>query len=65
MTTLNGDNGKKIGFSFSNAIHEFNERTYVIEMPTIICNNRKDAELIQEEVGTFVSELSKNLLLDE
>ena len=65
MTTLQGDNGKRIKFAFSNRIHECERNMYIIEMPIIICNNRKDAELIQEEVGTFVSELSKTILKDK
>ena len=65
MTTIRGDNGKKIEFAFSNVVHECERDMYIIEMPTVICNNRKDAELIQEEVGAFVSELSKTILKDK
>ena len=65
MTTIRGDNGKKIEFAFSNVIHECERDMYIIEMPTVICNNRKDAELIQEEVGAFISELSKTILKDK
>ena len=65
MTIIHGDNNKKIGFAFSNTIHECDTNMYLIDMPIVICNNRKDAELIQEEVSTFVSELSKAILVKD
>lgn len=65
MTTLRGDNGKKIQFAFSNVIHECERDTYIVELPTVICNSRKDAELMQEEISSFVSRLSKTIIKDE
>ena len=62
MTTLKGNNGKTIQFAFSNTIHEVERNMYIAELPLVICDNRKDAERIQEDVGTFISELSKKLL---
>lgn len=61
MTSLQGS-GKTIHFAFSNTIHEIDRNNYVAEMPLVICSNRKDAERIQEDVGAFISELSKKLL---
>lgn len=65
MIAIQGDNGKKIQFTLSDVIHEYEENVYIIEMPIVICNNKKDAELIQEEVGTFVAEVSKAILKKE
>jgi hypothetical protein len=62
MTTLYGDNNKKIQFSISNTIHECDSDMYTIESPTIVCNNKKDAERIQNELGSFVSKLSRTIL---
>lgn len=64
MTTLCGDNGKKIQFSISNAIHECDRNMFIVELPTLVCNSRKDAELMQDEIGSFVSKLSKAILED-
>lgn len=63
MIALRGENGKKIQFTLSDVVHKYEDDVYIIEMPMVICNNKKDAELIQEEVGIFVAELSKTLLL--
>ena len=62
MITMRGDNGRTIQFALNEEILEYENNVYMIEMPVVICNNKKDAELIQEEVGTFVSELSKTIL---
>jgi hypothetical protein len=63
MIAIQGDNGKKIQFTLSDVVHKYEDDVYIIEMPIVVCNNKKDAELIQEEVGTFVAELSKTILL--
>lgn len=64
MTTLEGA-GRMIQYSTSNVIHECNDNTYIIEMPVIICDNKKDAEYIQSEIGSLVGELSRNLIFDQ
>lgn len=64
MTTIHGDNGKKVQFALSNTIYECNQDTYIIEPSVIICNNRKDAELMQSEICTFISQLSKIIIED-
>ena len=61
MTTLQG-NGKIIQFSFNNVIHECVNNSYVVELPFVVCSNKKDAERIQQDVGTYISKLSKKLL---
>ena len=61
MTTLHGKNGKIIQYSFNNSIHQCSNNMCIIEMPFVVCNNRKDAELIQTEVSAFISNLSKKL----
>lgn len=62
MTTLYGKNRKVIQFSLSNVIHECSRDMCIIEMPMVICNNRKDAEYIQKEIGEFIGALSEQLL---
>jgi hypothetical protein len=62
MTTIHGEMGKTIQFAFSNVIHECNRHSYIVELPTVICSNKKDAERIQEDVGAFISALSKKLI---
>lgn len=63
MTTLQG-NGRTIQFSFSNTIHECSRGIFVAELPLLVCSNKKDAEIIQQEVGTIISEVSKRILND-
>lgn len=65
MIAIQGDNGKKVQFTLSDVIHEYEDNVYIIEMPVVVCNNKKDAELIQEEVGTFVAEVSKAILVKD
>lgn len=65
MTTLLGDNNKRIQFSFSNVIHECDRNTYIVEMPTLVCSSRKDAEIMQREISAFVNELSRAILNDK
>lgn len=62
MITLHGDTGKTIQFSIGNAIYEGVNNTYVIEMPVVICSDKKDAKRIQEDISNLVGELSKKLL---
>lgn len=35
---------------------------YQIELPVIICSEKKDAEVIQQEVNTFVHKLGNTLV---
>ena len=62
MTVLQEENGKTIRFSLNNTIHEIDKNLYIIEMPMVVCNNKKDAERIQQDVNIFISELSKKVL---
>ena len=64
MTTLRGSDGSKVQYSISNVIHELNDNGYVVELPILVCSNRRDAELMQKEIATFVSKLSKAVLED-
>ena len=64
MTILEGA-GRIIQYATSDVIHECNDNTYIIEMPVIICDNKKDAEYIQSEIGSLVGELSRNLIFDQ
>lgn len=61
MTTLQG-NGKMIQFAFNDVIHECSKNTYVVELPFIVCSNKKDAERIQQEIDNFVGKLGKKLI---
>lgn len=62
MTTLNGDTGKRIEYSLSNVIHECDNSMYIIGMPVIVCDNKKDAEHIQREFNSFIGEISRKVL---
>lgn len=64
MITINGENGKIIRIAASNVIHEVNREVYIPELPTIVCNSKKDAELIQADTITFINQLSRKLLKD-
>ena len=69
MTTLqNGD--KKVSIKFGTTTSETKtittkEITYVVTLPTIICNNEDDANKIQTTVDEFVSNLVKDILKDK
>lgn len=57
------NNGKKIEFKLIEKIgHTDDRRNYTVNMPTIVCSSRTDAEKIQEYVNTFVYNLSHELL---
>lgn len=62
MTTLRGENDDYIGYTLSDTIHDYAADIHIIETPTIVCNNRKNAEIIQKEINSFVSELSRAIL---
>lgn len=69
MTTLQNGN-KEISVKFSTTTSETKtittkETTYVVTLPTIICNNEKDANKIQTTVDEFVSNLVKDILKDK
>lgn len=64
MVTIRGNN-KKIEYALSEVIHECERDMYVIEMPLLVCNNKKDAEIMQSEINSFVSELSRAVLNDK
>lgn len=64
MTTLRGYNGKKIEYILNDVIHECERDMYIVEMPVLICNNKKDAELIQSKINAYLSELSRAVLND-
>lgn len=59
---------KVIKYSLSSVIRE-NKYTddkmrfaYTPELPTVICNNKQDAEYIQKEINMFVNKIIKNLM---
>ena len=66
MTTLSkGD--KSIQISMENIIYEPTNTDnhsilYIIQAPKIICNDKKDAEYIQQKVNDFSMKLCKELL---
>ena len=63
MITMNGKDGRKsIQYAFSNVIHECDGNMYIPEMPTIICNNKKDAERIQEDVAALITYITNKIL---
>ena len=69
MTTLqNGD--RKISIKLGTTTSETKtittkETTYVVTLPTIICNNEEDADKIQTATDEFVSNLVKYILKDK
>lgn len=69
MTTLqNGD--RKISVRLGTTTSETKtittkETTYVVTLPTIICNNEEDAKTIQATVDQYVSDLVKEVLSKE
>ena len=65
MVVMQGDNGKKIQFTLSDVIQEYENNVYIVEMPIVVCNDKKDSELIQKEVGTFITEVSKIILVKD
>lgn len=66
MTTLyNKKKTKNIQFALQDAIYECAKNVYIIEMPTLVCSNKKDAEIMQQEINTYISELSRALLDDK
>ena len=65
MVTIRGNNDKKIEYALSKTVHECERDMHIVEMPLLICNNKKDAELMQSEINSFVSELSRAVLNDK
>ena len=65
MVTQRGDNGKKIEYSLSHVVHECERDMYIVEMPILVCNNKRDAERINTTINTFLGELSRAVLNDK
>lgn len=68
ITLQNGD--RKISIRFSTTTSETKtitakETTYVVTLPTIICDDEEDANKIQTTVDKFVSNLVKDILKDK
>lgn len=61
MVTLTGKN-KTIQFELTEDIHECSNNMFILDMPTIVCDNRKDAECIQNQLNAFVGEISRKLI---
>ncbi len=64
MVTIRG-NHKKIEYALNEVIHECERDMYIVDMPLLVCSNKKDAEIMQSEINSFVSELSRAVLKDE
>lgn len=62
MVTLRGEGYKKIEYVLNDTIHECDREMYIVEMPLLICNSKKDAEYMQRKINTFVGELSHTVL---
>ena len=62
MVTLRGEDHKKIEYALNDTIHECDREMYIVEMPLLICNSKKDAEYMQRKINTFVGELSHTVL---
>ena len=64
MVTLRGEGYKKIEYALNDTIHECDGEMYIVEMPLLICNNKRNAEYMQNKINTFVGELSRTVLND-
>ncbi len=62
MVTLRGEGYKKIEYALNDTIQECDREMYIVEMPLLICNSKKDAEYMQRKINTFVGELSHTVL---
>ena len=61
MVTLQGKGYKKIDYALSDIIYERNEGRYVVKMPLLACNSKKDAKYMQNKINAFVTELSNTV----
>ena len=61
MITLRGETGKTIQYSTGKVIYECANDSYIVEMPIVVCDNKKDAERIQKEISALIANLSKEL----
>lgn len=67
MTILSNDNGKITKISLNNEVnimtdHEEKRICYSIELPKVITTSKEDAETIQSQVNTFVTQLCQKLM---
>lgn len=67
MTILSNDNGKITKISLNNEVnimtdHEEKRICYSIELPKVITTNKEDAETIQSQVNTYVTQLCQKLM---
>lgn len=62
MLNLKGNNGRTIQIVFGDAVYESNRDTYIIDLPMVICNDKKVAEFIREEINRHLGNLSEKLL---
>ena len=67
MTLLSNDSGKITKISLNNEVnimtdHEEKRICYSIELPKVITTNKEDAETIQSQVNTFVTQLCQKLM---
>lgn len=67
MTILSNDNGKITKIALNNEVnimtdHEEKRICYSIELPKVITTSKEDAETIQSQVNTFVTQLCQKLM---
>lgn len=67
MTILSNDNGKITKISLNNEVnimtdHEEKRICYSIELPKVITTSKEDAETIQSQVNTYVTQLCQKLM---
>lgn len=53
---------KMIKVGLSDIIIENTKNEFTVELPKVICDNKKDAVYIQQRVNSLVNELSEELL---
>jgi hypothetical protein len=67
MTILSNDSGKITKISLNNEVnimtdHEEKRVCYAIELPKVVTTSKEDAETIQSQVNTFVTQLCQKLM---
>lgn len=55
---------KAIQYSYGNMIlgNTDTPTSYTVELPTVVCSDKNDAEYVQQEINKFVSNLSREII---
>ena len=61
MTILEGKD-KSISLKFFGDVTMIKENDYTVNLPTVSCTKKEDAEFMQEKINEFVNDLSRELV---